>query len=195
MFLTTAAGPQGTLPAVADQLIIPGERIHLCHHQHIPRVVRAIPLIQTRQLQFSLAQARLQQVTTFLRHLEDATWQALKRVLGKAWSYIKGKAKNIFFLVSCLSMNLTEKKSCSCLLALKQVLLRPLSVAMNKFSNLANKYSLTGLILNDIESGELTCDIVRCSCRESRDFVIWFLFLFRNDTSVKIKTVVLSLWS
>ena len=50
-------------------------------------------------------------------------------------------------------MNLTEKKSFSCLLALKQVLLRPLSVAMNKFSNLANKYSLTGLILQDIESG------------------------------------------
>lgn len=72
MVLTTAAGWQGTLPAVADQLIIPGGQIHL-HHQHILRVVRAIPLIQTRQLKVLLAQARLQQVTTFLRHLEDAT--------------------------------------------------------------------------------------------------------------------------
>lgn len=72
MVLTTAAGWQGTLPAVADQLIIPGGQIHL-RHQHILRVVRVIPLIQTRQLKVLLAQARHQQVTTFLRHLEDAT--------------------------------------------------------------------------------------------------------------------------
>ena len=145
MVLTTAAGWQGTLPAVADQLIIPGGQIHL-RHQHILRVVRAIPLIQTRQLKVPLAQARLQLVTTFLRHLEDATWQALKKVLGKVWSYVDWKQKLIFFLrrvveksvprktslfslflVSCLSMSQTLKKSCSCLLALKQVLLRPLA--------------------------------------------------------------------
>lgn len=64
-------------------MIIPDDRIHR-PHQHILRVVRAIPFTQARQLQVFLAQARLQQATVFLLHLEGATCQALKTVLGKA---------------------------------------------------------------------------------------------------------------
>jgi len=92
-FHTTAAGRPGTLPSLADQVIIPDDRIHLGHQPHIRHVVQPIPLTQARQLQACLAQARLQQVTAFRLHLEVA----LTRVQGKAWNFVRGKQKLIFF--------------------------------------------------------------------------------------------------
>ena len=57
-FLTTAAGRLGTEPALADQVILPVDRI-LLRYQHILRVVRI--------------RVRLHQVTAFPLHLENAT--------------------------------------------------------------------------------------------------------------------------
>lgn len=96
-FHTTAAGRPGTLPPLADQVIIPDDRIHLGHQPHIRHVVQPIPLTQARQLQACLAQPRLQRVTAFRLHLEAATWLALTRVQGKAWNFVRGKQKLIFF--------------------------------------------------------------------------------------------------
>ena len=78
-------------------MTIPDDRIHLGHQLHILRLVQPIPLTQARQLQDCLAQARLQQVTAFLIHLEAATRLALTRVQGKDWIFVRGKQKLIFF--------------------------------------------------------------------------------------------------